>query len=85
VIKEFLRGKIPVRELVAKKHGDNGSDWKRQKDDRLTGRRKIEASRTQVAKHQRQPRPQNCELEKHHPPKFGNWSPVWISQLPKPC
>src|SRR5215204_5993963 len=61
---EALRGEVPVGELVAEEHADDGGDREAAEDPGLLTRRKAEAR--EVAENQRIPRAPDEKLQDHH-------------------
>ena len=62
--KEFLRGEIAVRELIAEKHTDDGGHGKGIEDHGLF--RGCEFQAGQIAENQRQPGAPDEEFQHHH-------------------
>ena len=65
---EPLRGEIPIRELVAEEHADDGGDREAAENPGLLARGEAEAG--QIAEDQGIPRAPDEELQHHHQEQF---------------
>ena len=65
---KFLCGEISVRELIAKEHSHDGSEWEGIQNPRLLSGREAQAG--QIAKDQRQPGAPDGDFQNHHQEQF---------------
>src|SRR5688572_12791152 len=68
--KETLRGKVPVRKLIAKENPHHGGNGKSASNQRRLVACKIESARPDICPNQRQPCAPNEQLQDHHDEQF---------------